>query len=79
MNLRAAAERIEYEIFRNDNDELPDADAIEAILREHFGGLIGADAMLRAIEQIIPRNEAHRDYTETVQLFVEEARSKGHA
>jgi len=30
-----------------------------------------ADAMIRAIERIIPRNDAHRDYAETVQVFVE--------
>lgn len=35
--------------------------------------LSGAEAMLDAIEKSIPRNEAHRDYSETVQLFVEEA------
>lgn len=30
--------------------------------------LEGAEATLREIEQIIPRNEAHRDYAETVML-----------
>jgi hypothetical protein len=41
------------------------------LLAEAFNALQGADAMLRAIEEIIPRNDAHRDYAETVQLFVE--------
>jgi hypothetical protein len=34
--------------------------------------LSGAEAILDAIERVIPRNEAHRDYAETVQVFVEE-------
>lgn len=33
--------------------------------------LQGADATLRAIERIIPRNDAHRDYVETVELALE--------
>jgi hypothetical protein len=53
----------------SDDIHLEKLAAIEAERDE----LAGADAMLRAIERIIPRNDAHRDYAETVQLFVEEA------
>mgnify|MGYP003473535495 FL=1 len=40
---------------------------------ERIKELEDADAMLREIEKIIPRNDAHRDYAETVQLFVEQS------
>jgi hypothetical protein len=38
--------------------------------------LRGAEQTLLAIEQIIPRNDAHRDYVETIQLFVEELKRR---
>jgi hypothetical protein len=41
-----------------------------AKLEAEIERLRGAEATLLAIEQIIPRNNAHRDYVETVELFV---------
>lgn len=43
---------------------------IEKLERENER-LRGAEQTLMEVEQIIPRNEAHRDYAETVRLFVE--------
>jgi hypothetical protein len=59
----------------NPADEDPHGECRHEIhtLQAELENLRGADAMLRAIENIIPRNDAHRDYAETVQLFVEAA------